>query len=459
MSKDRMYFASLHKCNEDCLFCVRRGDEEPVEYLNTKESKEEISKIAREDWQTLEFDGGEPTLRKDLPELIRHAKREGIEDICILTNAVALSNKNWAEKIVEALESDIGEPNFSYSFSVSLHSHKKKVSEYLTNSKETFEKTLQGIRNLIELGAEVSIYHIMTRQNYKDLPEFIDFLREKFPAINFIVFSFIYPAGAALNNKQIFPQLSKLEPYLMETLQKCEREGINYNLSTCGTLPLCYLKGYEYITINQQRLDRPENVGLLDSKKKARYKLATDEFHEKSKVKSKKCELCYLNSLCGGLWGVYADLFGVDELQPITNTEDYREITITPENLEKIDKINNKKDIIFLEPKKMDELSEEGANRLLNKLQALKDREINYLVKKPLPLHKVDITTKEMKELRVPLNCKECLDLFKSKDGKIITCNGASLKKENISRSKIYKKFKNEVKKGNLPDCWMTEHF
>ena len=83
MEKKRLYFASLDECNEDCLFCVRRGDELPIEYINTEKAKQILKKKRKQGYVDLYFDGGEPTLRNDLLDLIKFAKEIKYENVNI----------------------------------------------------------------------------------------------------------------------------------------------------------------------------------------------------------------------------------------------------------------------------------------------------------------------------------------------------------------------------------------
>ncbi|MBU1137295.1 radical SAM protein [Patescibacteria group bacterium] len=310
----RLYFASLNNCNEDCLFCVRRGDEPAIDFINTQKAKQILSKKRQEGYEEIYFDGGEPTLRNDLKELIAYAKKEKYKSVNVLTNGVLLSNEKLAKDLLQT-----GRGNgFTLSFSVSLHSHKKNISEKLVNKKNTFTKTIKGIKNLIDNNArEISIYHIITKYNYCDLPSFVKFINKEFPQIKNITFSFIYPAGAALKNKKIFPQLSKVEPCFRTAADLCQKYKIDFSLSTCGTIPLCFLKGYEDVLLKQQELDQPEKVGLIDAKKDVSYQLATKEFHQKTKVKSLECGQCVFNDNCGGIWKDYVGMYGLSELKPI----------------------------------------------------------------------------------------------------------------------------------------------
>jgi len=310
----RLYLASLYECNQDCIFCVRKGDNEPIKFLDTQEVKDVLTRKRKEGYDEVIFDGGEPTLRKDITEVLDFVKQNQFRSASILTNGVLLSDAQLAKKIIS-----IGNArNFSIGLSVSLHSHKEKISDKLTNAPGTFAKTIQGIKNLISDGCSyLSVYQVITEYNYRDLPSFVNFIHSNFPPINHITFSFIYPAGAALSNIHIYPRLSRVAGYLRRALSLCKKYKIKFNLTTCGTIPLCFLKGYENILIDQQEKDQPENVGLLDSGQDQGFQLATKEFHKKTKIKTPQCLECFYNDQCGGIWRVYVEKYGTGELRPV----------------------------------------------------------------------------------------------------------------------------------------------
>jgi len=310
----RLYFASLNDCNEDCLFCVRGGDEAPIDFIGTKKAKEILSQKRKEGYQEIYFDGGEPTLRKDLAQLINFARNKKYKSVNVLTNAVLLADNKLTKRLLD-IKND---KNFCLSFSVSLHSHKKNISEKLVGRANTFNKTIKGIENLVQNGCEnISFYHIITKYNYRDLPSFVNFISDKFPRIRRVTFSFIYPAGKALENKEIFPQLSKVRPYFQKALSLCKKKKISFSISTCGTIPLCFLEGYEDILLKQQDLDQPEKVGLVDAGQDVQYQLATKEFHQRTKIKASWCKDCVYNDECGGIWRTYVEIYGIDEIKPV----------------------------------------------------------------------------------------------------------------------------------------------
>lgn len=429
MAKERLYFASLPECNEKCLFCVRGGKAKPLKRLNTPEAKRKIEKAAKEGWKTIIFDGGEPTLRTDLFELLGYAKNSGFKNISILTNGIKLAERNFVEKTLEVMK------DIQFSFGVSLHSHKKEISEYLVDTPNTFDTTLKGLEKAIKLGVPVSIYHVITTYNYRDLPAFVDFLHDDFPQIKNLTFSFIYPAGAALENKQVFARISEIEPYLYQAMAKAKKYNLDFSISTCGTIPLCYLKGYEIYTVNQQKLDQPENVGISDSTPQKRSKLATKEFHLESKIKNPSCSLCLLNELCGGLWKVYAEQYGLTELKPVTDRSAYPTIMVDLSHLEEAkQKLKDFPEIFFVDFKTKEQFDRESFEKAIGFIKWLKEQQLNYLIKKPLPCFSENCQSL-CQNLAIPQGCQACLDLFQVEKGKVYFCDG--------TEGKVFKKYQN----------------
>lgn len=91
------------RCNLRCRFCFADGgsaeDDPPAEAC-----REAIEDIARRCGKPLiQFSGGEPTLRDDLPDLIRFAKQAGCGYTQVNTNGLRLArDRAYAERLAEA---------------------------------------------------------------------------------------------------------------------------------------------------------------------------------------------------------------------------------------------------------------------------------------------------------------------------------------------------------------------
>lgn len=309
------HFATLGECNENCLFCVKRGSS-PVflKSFTTQEIKKILARKRKECFEGVRFDGGEPTMRKDLAQLISFCKKIKYHSVTVITNGTLLAN----EKLVKKFLNIKSTKNFNLGFVISLHSHIKNVSEKLTQTPNTFAKTINGLENLTKYGCQnIKIYHLINEYNYKSLPDFVNFINKKFPTIKFILFSFVYPAGAVLLNKDIIPKLSLVRPYLLKSLKLCKKYQINFDFPSCGMIPFCLFLGYEKYFISRQEKDRPQNRWIIDSSQNTGYNLASKDFHQKTKIKIPECSDCVFYEICPGLWKTYAELHGTKELKPI----------------------------------------------------------------------------------------------------------------------------------------------
>ncbi|HEU5268379.1 MAG TPA: radical SAM protein, partial [Jatrophihabitans sp.] len=80
------YYAITDGCNLRCPYCYASSEKCLPGELNTAESMDLVSQIAELGTQTLVFTGGEPMLRKDLFQIVEHARSCGLRTN-IITNA------------------------------------------------------------------------------------------------------------------------------------------------------------------------------------------------------------------------------------------------------------------------------------------------------------------------------------------------------------------------------------
>ena len=84
------------RCNFKCVYCEPLSDthSDPIGTVSVTDVDNVIKAGASLGMNAVRFTGGEPLLRKELPEMIRNAKNtEGIDDIAITTNATLLKRR------------------------------------------------------------------------------------------------------------------------------------------------------------------------------------------------------------------------------------------------------------------------------------------------------------------------------------------------------------------------------
>lgn len=149
------------RCNLKCPHCYH----EPESASTDKALGYILQQVESwpEDAGSVILAGAEPTLRKDLPELIRNIKHiqtrlnRTHQDITILTNGVKLADKEWTETIAKA---------GCRAVMIGLNHH--------TYQGETVhQKQLQGIENCKEAG--IVVYYVgYTLENTNHIPDVLE---------------------------------------------------------------------------------------------------------------------------------------------------------------------------------------------------------------------------------------------------------------------------------------------
>ena len=96
-----------NRCNMHCPICFANAEAKGYVYEPTKEEIINMMKVLRSEKPApayaLQFSGGEPTLREDLPELIKLAKEFGFPQVQIATNGIKIAeSREYAKKLKDA---------------------------------------------------------------------------------------------------------------------------------------------------------------------------------------------------------------------------------------------------------------------------------------------------------------------------------------------------------------------
>jgi GTP 3',8-cyclase len=84
------------RCNFKCTYCdpLGMGHKDPIGTITVQDIANVVEAAAGLGMDAVRFTGGEPLLRKELPEMIAHAKRTvGIHDVALTTNATLLERR------------------------------------------------------------------------------------------------------------------------------------------------------------------------------------------------------------------------------------------------------------------------------------------------------------------------------------------------------------------------------
>ena len=151
-------------CNQKCVHCYA-ADQKCAEEkeLSTDDWKKIIKILRKQKISQVTFTGGEPTMRKDIPELIMEARWFITR---LNTNGVNLTEEYCNE--LRKAELDNLQVTF-YSYDEEIHNRLVGVPNY--------QKTLAGIKNALAAGINMSINTPICRLN-KDYKKTLEFLHD-----------------------------------------------------------------------------------------------------------------------------------------------------------------------------------------------------------------------------------------------------------------------------------------
>lgn len=286
-------------CNNRCLFCVQ-GMKREKYGRRTKEELFAIMEKNRPNCEGLVFTGGEPALHPDIVALVKKAADLGYISIQLQTNGRMFAYRKLCRDVVAAGATE---------FSPALHGHTAALHDYLTTVPGSFEQTVAGIRNLAGLGLKVVTNSVITRSNFRHLPELARLLVEL--GVDQFQLAFVHPVGSAgegMNFASVVPRFSLLEPYLHRALDVGIQAGVRVMTEA---VPYCFMEGYqEYVgerIMPETRVVDAE--GVIEDYRD--YRLS------EGKAKGPDCKSCRFDSECEGPWREYSDRYGWGEFLPL----------------------------------------------------------------------------------------------------------------------------------------------
>ena len=156
------------RCNLRCVHCYAQSkDIEYEDELTTEQGKELIDDLAEFGSPVILFSGGEPTMRKDLPELAEYAKSKGMRAV-ISTNGTLID-----EKMAKVLKK-IG---LSY-VGISLDGV-RETNDKFRGVPGAFDAAMDGLRNCMKEDIKVGLRFTINKKNVVDIPAIFDIIEEE----------------------------------------------------------------------------------------------------------------------------------------------------------------------------------------------------------------------------------------------------------------------------------------
>lgn len=158
-------------CNFSCDYCLPDGYscDSDRDFLSLAEIEQVVSAFAQLGTSKIRITGGEPSLRKDLPQIIQLcAQTDGIEHVAITTNGYKLPEHlpSWIDAGLDSLN-------------VSIDSLDPRIFASITGH-DKLDTIMKGIDMALAAGIKVKVNAVLMRQfNQAEMGSFLDWVRLK----------------------------------------------------------------------------------------------------------------------------------------------------------------------------------------------------------------------------------------------------------------------------------------
>ncbi len=162
-----VHYGVTTRCNLKCRSCVIWNRDSEAEELSVVEVHELARVLSDLGTVQVSLGGGEPAMRKDLPDMARAFLDHDIR-VRVLSNGVAMT-PGLARRLVDAGVRD---------FSFSVDSLRPDVQEHMDAARGTFDKRMDNLMSLADIvpsrDSVPLINTVITPRNYDEVPRIID---------------------------------------------------------------------------------------------------------------------------------------------------------------------------------------------------------------------------------------------------------------------------------------------
>lgn len=283
-----------YDCNLACTYCTIT-DEMRRRALPAERVAREIDRAAARGFEEVAFTGGEPTIRSDLPVLVKHAKRRGFEHVKVASNGLRYAHAPYLDHLVAC-----GVDRFH----VSMHAFEDAAYEATVRLAGTAALRRTAIENLVARGLDPIADLILKNDTYRDVRAWIASLHA-LGVRRFALWLVSLTDGNKENVEQL-PRISEVAPYLLPAFDDARRGG--YEVVSLH-VPRCFVPGYED-HVRHPGADLVTVVtpdGVFDLK----------DSRLSGGVKPAGCEGCRWKGACPGLRQDYVERFGGYEVRAV----------------------------------------------------------------------------------------------------------------------------------------------
>ncbi len=309
---EKKYIPSLiswnltQKCNLKCPHCYMEAGRKAVNELTTDECIGLIDEMKSLGTEMVILTGGEPLLRRDIYDIASYASSQGLW-VVMGTNGVLLNDK-VAQRMLECGVKGVG---------ISIDSIDPEKHNSFRGGPNAWEYSVRGLEVARKHGLQVLVQSTVMESNQDEIPQLIEFAREK-GAWSFNLY-FLVQTGRGQEMNDLSPQqthdmLSYLvdvqddfRPMLVRSKCAPQFKQISYEKGRGGLESGGCMAGTQYlrITPNGDVTPCPYMTEVAGNIREQSFteiwknSAVLNDLRNPNKLKG-RCGACEFNELCGG---------------------------------------------------------------------------------------------------------------------------------------------------------------
>lgn len=278
------YIQVTRRCNQRCRFCSNpeNGRELPLESACRL-----IDRYRRLGYDGVILTGGEPTVYEPLPLLIAYAAARGIH--CrVITNAQRMAQPAYLETLCAAGLRHVH---------VSVHSHRKKVQDFLAGTPGSFDNIVRTLVYLSGKDLSVDINQTICAQNADHIDESVHWLCERFPKIRHFSWTYLDPlTDRVAEHPDTIPAYRDTKDSLLSAMRCLDATGRTFRIEK---VPLCFMGEFRYCSTETRAIVKREEHGIDFLDERGHH---TGTHWYQGYGKAETCRGCSVESICAGLF-------------------------------------------------------------------------------------------------------------------------------------------------------------
>ena len=284
-----------YRCNLRCIGC--RACEDRGERI-APERAAALLREARDAGATAAWlGGGEPTLREDLPALVKRARDLGLGEVIVQTNAMRLAYPAYARALVEAGVTEVR---------VNAKSARADVHDRLSGEQGAHALLVRALENLSALPVRVTADVLLARSTAPHVDETVAFFADR--GVRSFALWLLYGGDASVDEE--IPRIADVVPAFERAHALAQSRGlelVSFHTPPC-TLPPALRAAW--------RPARDLGIEVVDPGGH-RFALDTSPFEGGGHVET--CAGCAVRERCGGPRADYVRLHGAGEFRALSS--------------------------------------------------------------------------------------------------------------------------------------------